>query len=210
MRRPELKPAGRGRAPAVLLASLVFALAACGTAAAQSGRRVRETRPVEPPQPAPVITPKIATEPPANRRNLPDIPIAVAGRIGPRVTRARAEVIYNHFASRLGEFMKVTSLGLAKRDEAVKRARGAGWQFVVFLELEFEPVNDGRIVFSSPDIVVNYSVVDAMNGKSKTKGRVYYRPNGGAGPVKITPEAAGQEAAELVLDWLALPANVEK
>ena len=206
MRQPELNSPRRGRRLLVLLALIVPAC--CMTAAAQSGRRVRERRPVEPPQPAPVITPKIATEPPANRRNLPDVPIAVAGRIGSRVTRARAEAIYNHFASRLGEFMKVNSVGLAKRDEAVKRARAGGRQFVVFLELEFEPVNDGRIVFSSPDIVVNYSIIDAMNGKSRTSGRVYYRPNGGGGPVKITPEAAGQEAAELVLDWFALPTNV--
>ena len=208
MRSPKLNFTCRGRALFALLALVLLAL--CVSADAQSGRRVRETRPAESSQPAPVITPKIATEPPANRRNLPDVPIAVAGRIGSRVTRARAEVIYNHFASRLGEFMKVTSLGLAKRDDAVKKARGAGWQFVVFLELEFEPVNDGRIVFSSPDIVVNYSVVDAMNGKSRTQGRIYYRPNGGGGPVKITPEAAGEEAAELVLDWFALPTNVAK
>lgn len=207
MRQPELNSPRRGRAMLVLFAAVVFAC--CVPAAAQSGRRVRETRPTEPVT-APVITPKIATEPPANRRNLPDTPVAVAGRIGSRVTRARAETIYNHFASRLGEFMKVTSHGLVKRDEAIKRTRGAGWQFVVFLELEFEPVNDGRIVFSSPDIVVHYSVIDATSGKSRTSGRIYYRPNGGGGPVKITPEAAGQEAAELVLDWFALPTNVAK
>lgn len=208
MRRPELKSACRGRAPAALFASLVFALVFVGAAAAQSGRRVRGTRPAEP-QPAPIITPEIATVP-ANRRNLPDIPVAVTGRVGPKVTRARAEVIYNHFASRLGEFMKVTSLGLAKRDDAVKRARAEGRQFVVFLEFEFEPFRDGQIVFSSPDIVVNYSVIDAAAGKSKMKGTIYYRPGGGAGPVKITPEAAGQEAAELVLDWFALPTNVAR
>lgn len=207
MRQSELSPRRRGRV--ALLSLLVLAL--CVSAAAQSGRRVRETRPAEP-QPAPVITPKIAVEPPANRRNLPDIPVAVAGRIGSKVTRARAEVIYNNFASRLGEFMKVTSLGLAKRDEAVKRARAAGWQYVVFLEMEFEPFRNGQIVFSSPDVVVNYSVVDAMTGQSRKKGKIYYRPNGGPAdePIKITPEAAGQEAAELVLDWFSLPTNLEK
>lgn len=208
MRRLELKPAGR--APAALLALLTLAFAVCGAAAAQSGRRVRETRPAESSQPAPVITPKIAIEPPANRRNLPDIPVAVAGRIGSRVTRARAEAIYNHFASRLGEYMKVNSIGLAKRDEAVKRAQAGGRQFVVFLEFEFEPFSDGMVVLSSPNIVVNFTVIDAMNGKSKTSGRVHYRPDGGSGPVKITPEAAGREAAELVLDWFALPTNVAK
>jgi hypothetical protein len=204
MRRSRLIPASRG---ALLLAMMVFAL--CGAAAAQSGRRVRGARPVEPPQPAPVITPKIAAEP-ANRRNLPDVPVAVAGRIGSKVTRARAEVIYNKFASRLGEFMRVNSLGLAKRDEAVKRARDGGRQFVVFLELEFEPFSGGRIVFSSPDIVVNFSVIDAATGDSKTKGKIYYRPNGGEGAVKITPEAAGEEAAERVLDWFSLPTNLAR
>jgi hypothetical protein len=193
-----------------MCALMASASSLCVTAVAQSGRRVRETRPVESSQPAPVITPKIATEPPANRRNLPDAPIAAAGRIGARVTRGRAEVIYNHFAARLGEFMKVTSLGLAKRDVAIRRARADGRQFVAFLEMEFEPVNDGRLVFSSPDIVVNYSVIDTASGKSKASGRIYYRPSGGAGPVKITPEAAGREAAELVLDWFALPTNLAK
>ena len=206
MRRSEFNLAGRRRACVAAFVLLAFVTVSAATAVAQSGRRVRETPKAEP---VPIITPKIETAP-ANRRNLPDIPVAVAGRIGPRVTRARAEVIYNNFASRLGRFMKVSSLGLAKRDEAVRRAREAGRQFVVFLELEFEPVNDGRIVFSSPDIVVNFSVVDATNGKSKTKGRIYYRPNGGPAdePVKITPEAAGEEAAERGLDWFARPSNV--
>jgi hypothetical protein len=206
MRKRKFNLARPCRAGAAVFTLLAFVSVSAATATAQSGRRVRETPKAEP---VPIITPKIATEP-ANRRNLPDVPIAVAGRIGSRVTRARAEVIYNHFASRLGEFMKVKSLGLSKRDDAIKRARAEGRQYVVFLELEFEPVNDGRIVFSSPDIVVNYSVIDAMNGKSKTNGRIYYRPNGGAGPVKITPEAAGQEAAELVLDWFSLPTNGAK
>jgi len=199
--------AGRGVARLAPLALVAFAL--CATAVAQSGRRAREARPAESPQPAPVITPKIETEP-ANRRNLPDVPVAVAGRIGSRVTRGRAEQIYNSFASRLGEFMKVTSLGLAKRDDAVKGARAKGWQYVAFLELEFEPYSDGRVVLSSPDIVVNYSIIDTLSGKSRTKGTVYYRPGGGRGPVKITTEAAGREAAELVLDWFALPADLEK
>ena len=199
--------AGRGFALLAPLALVAFAL--CSPAAGQSGRREREARPVESPQPAPVITPKIETEP-ANRRNLPDVAVAVAGRIGSRVTRGRAEQIYNSFASRLGEYMKVTSLGLAKRDDAVKGARARGWQYVAFLELEFEPYSDGRVVLNSPDIVVNYSVIDTLSGKSRTKGAVYYRPGGGTGPVKITPEAAGREAAELVLDWFALPSNLEK
>lgn len=208
MRRSEVDPSLRFRARTALLSLFLFVL--CVSAAAQSGRRVRDARPAEP-QPAPIITPKIAIEP-ANRRNLPDIPIAVAGRIGSKVTRPRAEVIYNHFASRLGDLMKVTSLGLAKRDEAVRHARAKGWQFVVFLELEFEPFRGGRIVFSSPDIVVNFSVIDAMTGDSKTKGKIYYRPNGGPAdePIKITPEAAGAEAAERVLDWFSLPTNLAK
>ena len=206
MRRSEVDPSLRFRARTALLSLFLFVL--CVSAAAQSGRRVRDARPAEP-QPAPIITPKIAIEP-ANRRNLPDIPIAVAGRIGSKVTRPRAEVIYNNFASRLGEYMKVTSLGLAKRDDAVKGARAHGWQYVVFVEFEFEPYRDGRVVLSSPDIVVNYSIIDATTGKSKEKGTIYYRPGGGSGPVKITPEAAGRQAAELVLDWFALPANVEK
>jgi hypothetical protein len=192
----------------LLLASLALLLALItgGAGAAQSGRRATRARPT--PEPMPIITPP-PTPDPKRGRNLPNVPVIIAGRIGPKVTKARAEVIYNHFAVRLGDSMKVASIGLAKRDDAVKRAQAEAWPFVVFVEFEFESYRDGAVVFSSPDILVKYSVIDAQTGKSKTDGRVYYQPNGAAerggdAPVKITPEAAGEEVAERVLDWFAL------
>lgn len=173
---------------------------------AQSGRRATRQRPT--PEPMPIITPAPTPEA-KERRNLPDVPVIIAGRIGPRVMKARAEVIYNHFAARIGESMKVASVGLAKRDEAVKRAQGGAWPFVVFVEFEFEAFQQGAVVIGSPDIVINYSVIDAQTGKTKSNGRVFYRPaapgdRGGDEPVKITPEAAGEEVAERVLDWFSL------
>lgn len=156
----------------------------------------------------PIITPAPTPEA-KERRNLPAVPVIIAGRIGPRVMKARAEVIYSHFAARIGDSMKVASVGLAKRDEAVKRAQAAAWPFVVFVEFEFESYRDGAVVFSSPDILVKYSVIDAQTGKTKSNGRVYFQPNGAGGrggdaPIKITPEAAGEEVAERVLDWFSL------
>ena len=197
----------RARVP-LLLASLAILLTLIigGAVAAQSGRRATRQRPT--PEPMPIITPP-PTPDPKKGRNLPNVPVIIAGRIGPKVTKARAEVIYNHFAIRLGDSMKVASVGLAKRDDAVERARGEAWPFVVFVEFEFESYRDGAVVFSSPDILVKYSVIDAQTGKSKANGRVYFQPNGAAerggdAPVKITPEAAGEEVAERVLDWFAL------
>ncbi|MCA1616096.1 MAG: hypothetical protein LC800_18740 [Acidobacteria bacterium] len=203
--------------PARLLLRGALLLAFCCAlnvgAGAQSGRHsTRRERPT--PEPMPIITPP-PTPDPKKGRSLPNVPLIIAGRIGPKVMKARAEVIYNNFAMRLGGAMKVASVGLAKRDEAVKRAQGEAWPYVVFVEFEFEAFRDGAVVFSSPDIVVKYSVIDAQTGKSKGSGRVYYRPGGAAerggdAPVKITPEAAGEEVAERVLDWFALSAGRPK
>jgi hypothetical protein len=201
------------RIAARLVSVALVVLALSCAAAAQSGRRNRqEPARNEPPQPAPVITPKIDTEGEGGRRarNLPSVPLVVAGRIGPKVTKAVAEVIYNSFAIHLGASMKVASIGLARRDEAVKRAREEAWPFVAYIEFEFESFRDGAVVFSSPDILVKYAVVDVQTGNTKAKGTVYFRPmhggrpGSGEGAIKITPESAGQEAADQVLDWFAL------
>lgn len=191
---------------------LAFCFALHAGAGAQSGRRAPRERPT--PEPMPIITPA-PTPDPKQGRNLPDVPVIIAGRIGSRVAKARAEVIYNHFATRLGDSMKVASVGLAKRDEAVKRAQGEAWPFVVFVEFEFEAFQNGAVIFNSPDMVVNYSVIDAQTGKTKSNGRVFYRPaaagdRGGDEPVKVTPEAAGEEVAERVLDWFALSGRPAK
>ena len=191
---------------------LAFSFVLNAGVSAQSGRRATRARPT--PEPMPIITPAPTPEA-KERRNLPDVPVIIAGRIGPRVMKARAEVIYNRFAARIGDSMKVASVGLAKRDDAVKRAQAEAWPFVVFVEFEFESYRDGAVVFSSPDILVKYSVIDAQTGKTKSNGRVYFQPNGAAerggdAPVKITPEAAGEEVAERVLDWFSLSGRPAK
>jgi len=178
---------------------------------------VRESRPPESAGPAPVITPKIGVgAETGKRRNLPDVPLVVAVKFSSKVHKPRAEVIYNNFAVRLGEHMKVTSFGVAKRDEAVKRAGDALMPYVVFLDLDIDAFQNGAIVFNSPDIVVRYNVIDVRTKETMAKGKIYYQAMGGARqrgadePVRITAEAAGEEAAERVLDWFSLPTNLSR
>lgn len=184
----------------------------CVIAAAQSGRR-----PVRPAgQPAgeagPAVNSQPATPPAGAERALPKIDVLVAGEIKTKDTNERARLIYNNFVIHLGKSgLKVNSLGLLKREEAVRRAQGEAEAYVVLLQLEPDNFQGGRIVFNSPDVVVKYAVYAPRTAQPKAKGKVYYQAVGGArgragsdDPVKITPEAAGIEAADRVLDWFRL------
>jgi hypothetical protein len=122
--------------------------------------------------------------------------------------------IYASFIKRLNEFTNVTgtSIGDAKRRQAVLRARQERETFVVLLQFEIDNFQEGRLVLNSPDLEVKYFIFAPGTGELKTKGKVYYQAIGGAKmrkdnwpngpPIKITVEAAGIETAERVHDWL--------
>lgn len=192
----------------IVLRAMLVVVALCATAQAQSGRRVRAgTQPGATPQPAPVIE-LTKPEPAPPKRVLPKVALI----IGVHVEKGseRADAIISAFASRLAQSMPTTSLGLVKHEEAEKRARAETENYVIWLELDRDAVQNGQIIFNSPDYVVRYSVLAPQTAKVVAKGKVYYQAMGGARGrsgddkvIKISPEAAGEAAADMALDWLA-------
>jgi hypothetical protein len=187
---------------------MFVAVASCATAQAQSGRRVRAgTQPGAKTEPAPVIElTKPEHAPP--KRVLPKVALVVAVHV--EKGSDRATTIISTFVSHLARSMQTTSLGLVKHDEAEKHARAETENYVVWLELDRDAVQNGQIIFNSPDYVVRYSVLAPRTAKVLAKGKVYYQAMGGARGrsgedkvIKISPEAAGEAAADMALDWLA-------
>ncbi|HEX8161000.1 MAG TPA: hypothetical protein VF538_03955 [Pyrinomonadaceae bacterium] len=193
----------------LVLRALLVAAAVCAGARAQSGRRVRAGEKAGTPPPAPVIElPKPEPARAPTKRLLPKVALVVAVRI--EKSSDRAETIANTFMARLAESMQTTSLGLVRREEAEKRARAETENYVVWLELERDAMQNGQIVFNSPNYVVKYSVLAPQTAKVLAKGRVYYEPmssprdrTGDDRVIRISPEAAGETAADMALDWIA-------
>ena len=202
----------RSRACRIVFAACA-ALVLCGAAQAQSGRRVgRGSQPGATPSPAPVIElpkPDAPASKPSVKRNLPNVTLVVAGRI--EKSSENATKVFNSFAVRLGQSMKVTSLGLVKHEEAQKRARAETENYVVWLEIDRDAIQQGRVIFNSLDLIVRYSILAPRTAEVKARGKVYFQGMGGArtrngdeNVVRATPEDAGETAADMVLDWLAL------
>ena len=86
--------------------------------------------------------------------------------------------------------------------------------FVVLLSFEIDSFQRGTIILNSPDLRIDYLVLAPRTGKKQMTGKVYFQAIGGGRmrksdwpsgtPIKITPEAAGIEAADYVHDWLRL------
>ncbi|HYP52453.1 MAG TPA: hypothetical protein VEQ42_02875, partial [Pyrinomonadaceae bacterium] len=168
--------------------------------------------------PAPAATPAESPAPAtsnARAERAPEFSLVVAGRVDDERTSEQANVILASFLKRLKDAPNVAAAyaGEMKRDEAERRAKEESASFVVLVELEMDRVQDGRIVLRTPDLVVKYQIFAPATGRSKAKGKVFFQPAGGARarkdrwpdgpPIKMTPEAAGIEAAERVLNWLA-------
>jgi hypothetical protein len=139
--------------------------------------------------------------------------------IGRQPTRKHLQsedVIFASFVKRLSEYTNVsaTSVGDLKHTEAVIRARTEAEAFVVLLSFEIDSFQGGTIILNSPDLQIDYLVLAPQTGKKQTKGKVYFQAIGGGRmrksewpggtPIRITPEAAGVEAANHVHDWLRL------
>lgn len=195
----------------ISLRVMFIIIALCATAQAQSGRRVNAgVKPGTPPPPAPVVE-LTKPEPAKPPRVLPKVTLVVAAHV--EKSSDRAVTIVNTFITRLGESMTTTSLGLVKHEEAERRARAETENYVIWLELEHDALQNGQVVFNSPNYVVKYSVLAPQTAKVLAKGRVYYEPmsstrdrSGADRVIKINPEAAGEAAADMALDWLAFVA----
>jgi hypothetical protein len=132
------------------------------------------------------------------------------------------DTIYASFIKRLNEFLNVSgaSIGEAKRQQAILRAREEDESLVVLLQFEIDNFQEGRLVLNSPDLEVKYFVFAPRSGELKTKGKVYYQAIGGAKarkdnwptgtPIRITAEATGIEVAERVHDWLLVSVRSDR
>ena len=132
------------------------------------------------------------------------------------------DVIYGSFVKRLNEFASVTgtAIGDVKRSDAVKRAQAESESYVVLLRLDVDDYQNGTILINSHDLIVEYYVFAPRTGKQESKGKVYFQAVGGGRlrksdwpsgtPIKITPEAAGIDAAEQLHGWLLVTVGVKQ
>jgi hypothetical protein len=194
------------------LAALLLSFGVWDQVAGQSGRRATKHQPAASPIASPVPTPDI--EPTTNGLHHP-----VRLLVGRQPTRRHLQtedVIFASFINRLNEHRNVTgtSIGDLKQAQALQRARSETEAFVILLSFAIDSFQGGTIILNSPDLQIEYVVFAQRTGKKLTKGKLYFQAIGGGRmrksdwpggtPIKITPEAAGIEAAEHVHDWLRL------
>ena|ERR1700674_1360821 len=204
------------------LAALLLLFGLFDSPKAQSGRRATKSQPTSTPAP----TPSSVATPDSQNTDLPITPLLgglqrkVQLLIGKQPTRRHLQsedVIFASFVKRLSQYPNVAATALGgdlKHTDAVIRARTEAESFVVLLTFEIDSFQGGTIILNSPDLKIEYLVLAPQTGKKQTKGKVYFQAIGGGRmrksdwpggtPIKITPEAAGIEAADYVHDWLRL------
>jgi len=185
---------------------------------AQSGRRAPK------PAPSPIYTPQTDTEttPTNNARELKQKVSLLVG-IEPSSKHLLSEdAIFENFVEQLRQFKNVTTtpIGAIKRDRAVKRAKSETESAVVILQFDVDEFQSGTVILNSPDLDVKVLVFEPKTGQKKFEGKVYYKAVGGpmlkkdnwpnGTPIKMTSEAAGIEAAELLYYSLAITTAVKK
>ncbi|MDQ2976322.1 MAG: hypothetical protein M3R69_13070 [Acidobacteriota bacterium] len=112
------------------------------------------------------------------------------------------------------ENIQATSIGDSKEGRAVERAKAETEAFVILLKFDIDGFQSGTIILNSQDLQIEYSVLAPRTAKKQTKGKVYFQGIGGGRmrksdwpngtPVRITPDAAGIEAADGLYFWLKL------
>jgi hypothetical protein len=185
---------------------------------AQSGRRAGKSS-----------TPLTTTAPPdTTKPSIPDSTKQLAQDAFPskvRILVARQptskhlhteDVIAASFVKRLNQYanLECSSVGDIKESQAIARAKAETDAFVAVLKFDIDSYQNGTIILNSQDLQVEYFVFAPRTGKKQRKGKVYFQGVGGGRmrksdwpngtPIKITPEAAGIEAAEDLYSWIAL------
>jgi hypothetical protein len=201
------------------LAALLLLLGLFDSIEAQSGRR--STKPASTPTPTPA-SPSVPTSPAADlssTHRMDGLHQKVKLLVGRHPTRKHLQsedVILASFVNRLNEDTNIsaTSAGDLQHTEAVLLAKTEAEAYVVLLSFEIDSFQGGTIILNSPDLQIDYLVLAPQTAKKQTKGKVYFQAIGGGRmrksewpggtPIRITPEAAGIEAADHVHDWLRL------
>ena len=131
------------------------------------------------------------------------------------------DAIAASFFNRLSKYenFDCISIGDIKQARAQARAKSETEAFVVLLKFDINSYQSGTVVLNSPDLEIEYFAFAPQTGKKEVKGKVYFQtigsgrmqksgwPNGT--PIRITPEAAGIEAAETLYHLLAIKTSVK-
>ena len=181
-----------------------------GETSAQSGRRRATPQPAISPTSSPMESTNSTAAETAKRAaglQLPKVKLLFARQLTSKHLQ-NEDVISASFFKRLTDFINVdcTSIGDLKQAQALARAKSERDAFVVLLKFDMNNYQSGTILLDSPDLEVEYFAFAPRTGKKQAKGKVYFQtigsgrmqksgwPNGT--PIRITPEAAGIEAAE--------------
>ncbi len=185
-------------------------------AAAQSGRRSPNQPAVSPPPSSPAPANATAeSSAPANAERKPKVTILFARQ---RTSKhlPNEDVIAASFFKRLAQYDGVNciSIGDLKQSKALARAKSEAEAFVVLLKFDINSYQSGNIILNSPDLEIEYFALAPRTGRKHAQGKIFFQtlgsgrmqksdwPNGT--PIKVTPEAAGIEAAETLYQLLAI------
>ena len=191
-------------------------------AEAQSGRRAsKPSSSVSSTPPAPIVeaeTPKLDAEKPLAPGVLPSkVRLLVARQPTSKHLHSEDQILAS-FVKHLNRYdnIEATSVGDVKEGQAVERAKTETDAFVILMKFDIDSFQSGTIIMNSQDLQIEYSVLAPQTGKRQTKGKVYFQGIGGGRmrksgwpngtPIRITPEAAGIEAADGLYFWLKLAA----
>jgi hypothetical protein len=132
------------------------------------------------------------------------------------------DLVFASFNERLNEYgnVEAVTIGDMKQSQAAARAKTEATAPVVILTFDIDSYAGGTIILNSQDLEIEYFLFAPHSGKKQTQGKVYFQgvgsgrlrksnwPNGT--PVKMTPEAAGIEAAESLYQWLLFAATTKR
>ncbi len=202
---------------------LLFGVALeAGEAEAQSGRRAaKPSTAVSSTPPAPIATtesPNPDAEKPLAPGELPSkVKLLVARQPTSKHLHTEDQILAS-FVKQLNRYdnIEATSVGDVKEGQAIERAKTETEAFVILMKFDIDSFQSGTIIMNSQDLQIEYSVLAPHTGKRQTKGKVYFQGIGGGRmrksdwpngtPIRITPEAAGIEAADGLYFWLKLAA----
>lgn len=197
------------------LAVVLLSASLAETVEGQSGRKTRSPEPRIPPPPASTNH----TDVPLSSKPLVPLSNRVNLLLGRQPTHRRLQsesAIFASFVNHLNQDPNISTntMGDIKHADAVRRAKDETEGYVVLLSFSIDSFQNGTIILNSPDLQVEYEVLAPLTGKKLTKGKIYFQSIGGGRmrksdwpggtPIKITAEATGIEAADIVHDWLRL------
>jgi hypothetical protein len=188
-------------------------------AEAQSGRRAAKSQPVnsanqKSPTSAESPSPEETTKPvPGGLQQ--KVRLLVARQPTSRHLPAEDQILAS-FIKHLNTYenIEATSVGDFREARAAERAKAETEAFVILLKFDIDSFQSGTIILNSQDLQIEYSVLAPRTAKKQTKGKVYFQGIGGGRmrksdwpngtPIRITPDAAGIEAADGLYFWLKL------